>query len=66
MNVMIADFMSHLLPKTIWNELRVLSSVSKAFSGQELMIRVRPGLEFRILYTAFALICEEGIILPIW
>lgn len=29
----IAEFLSHLLPKTNWNELGVLSSVSKAVIG---------------------------------
>lgn len=50
MEAVIADLMSHLLPKNNWSELRVLSSVSEAFiktSVQGLGFRVRPRLEFR-------------------
>lgn len=56
-----ADFMSHLLPKNNWSELRVLSSVSKAFHqtfcGYGLGFRVRPGLEFKSLAAYINSIC---------
>lgn len=60
-DAMMADFMSHILPKNNWSELRVLSSVSKAFHqafcGYGLGFRVRPGLEFKSLAAYINSIC---------